>query len=50
LSAGKICDKAGTVYADSEGLYINLPADRFGNMTHYRDNVQKSLSGQDKNG
>jgi len=49
VSAGKIYDEAGAVYAESEGLYINLPAERFGKMTLYREAVQKSLSGQDKN-
>ena len=49
VSAGKIYDKAGAVYSESEGLYINLPAARFGKMIHYRDEVKKSLSGTDNN-
>ncbi len=47
VSAGKISDEAGTVYAESEGLYINLPSERFGKMVHYRDEVKESLSGTD---
>jgi len=49
VSAGKISDEAGTVYAESEGLYINLPSERFGKMVHYRDEVKESLSGTDNN-
>lgn len=49
MAKGKIYDKTCTVYSESEGLYINIPPERFGNMSLYRDKVQKSLSGQDKN-
>lgn len=49
VSAGKISGEAGTVYAESEGLYINLPAEGFGKMIHYRDEFKESLSGTDNN-
>ena len=49
VSGGKISGEAGTIYAESKGLYINLPAERFGKMIHYRNQVEESLSGTDNN-
>ena len=33
LTKGKVFDETGTVYAESEGLYVNIPPERFGEMT-----------------
>lgn len=44
---GIIYDETGIVYTESEGLYINIPPERFGKMIHYRDAVQKSLRSGD---
>jgi len=36
MTRGKIYDGTGTLYSESEGLFINIPSERFGEMkNHY---------------
>lgn len=35
LSKGKVVDETGTVYTESEGLYIKIPPEKFGEMTQH---------------
>jgi len=41
ITRGKIYDGTGTLYSESEGLFINIPSERFGEMKKYQDAFQK---------
>jgi len=43
ITEGRIYDKTGTLYTKSEGLFINIPPERFGAMTKHIDAFQSSL-------
>lgn len=40
-TTGKIYNETGTIITESEGLFINIPPERFGEMISYRDAFQK---------
>ena len=42
ITKGKIYDEAETLYAESEGLFITISPERFGEMIKYRDAFQRS--------
>jgi len=42
ISKGKIYNETGTVYTESEGLYINIPPEKFGEMIKYQNDFQRS--------
>ena len=48
ITEGKIYNETGTVYTESEGLYINIPSERFGEMIKYRDAFQKLKNTKDE--
>lgn len=45
---GKIYDKTGTIYTRSEGLFINIPPEKFGTMTKHIDAFQSSLHSKEE--
>jgi acyl-coenzyme A thioesterase PaaI-like protein len=48
ITNGEIYDETGTVYTESEGLYINIPSERFGDMIKYRDAFHKLKHSKDE--
>ncbi|MDO9256901.1 MAG: PaaI family thioesterase [Bacteroidales bacterium] len=48
ITKGKIYNETGTVFTESEGLYINIPPERFGEMIKYRDAFQKLKNTKDE--
>jgi uncharacterized protein (TIGR00369 family) len=42
ITKGKIYDETETLCTESEGLFINIPPERFGKMIMYRDTFQRS--------
>jgi len=50
LTKGKIHNETGTVYSESEGMYINIPPERFGEMIKHRDAFQKLRNSKDESG
>ena len=48
ITKGKIYNKTGTIYTESEGLFINIPPERFGEMIKYRDAFQKLKNTKDE--
>ena len=49
-TTGKIHNETGTVYSESEGMYINIPPERFGEMIKHRDAFQKLRNSKDESG
>lgn len=37
ITKGKVFDETGTVYTESEGLFINIPSEIFGEMINHYD-------------
>jgi acyl-coenzyme A thioesterase PaaI-like protein len=48
ITKGKIYNKTGTIYTESEGLFINIPPERFGEMIKYRDAFQNLKNTKDE--